>query len=112
MMAAAYVGVEEAPSREEIDRGTGLVLLEFGTNWCPICRALAPYVDQLLAQHPEVKHLKVEDGPGRPLGRSFRVQLWPNLVLLKDGQVVRQLARPTARELKEAFAEFVAPPAA
>jgi len=51
-----------------------------------------------------VRHLKVEDGPGRTLGRSFGVRLWPNFVLLKDGVVVRQLARPGANELKEAFA--------
>ena len=52
-------------------------------------------------------HVKVEDGPGRPLGRSFRVRLWPNLVFLKDGHVVRQLARPAASDLREAFEALV-----
>jgi thioredoxin 1 len=108
-MSADYLGVEEAPSREEVDGGSGLVLLEFGTDWCPICQALAPHVASLVGQHPQVRHVKVEDGPGRKLGRSFRVKLWPNLVFLKDGRMVRQLARPTARELQETFAEFVAP---
>lgn len=105
-MDAPYLGTEQAPTREEIDRGTGLVLLEFGTDWCPICRALAPHVTAQVAKHAQVRHVKVEDGPGRKLGRSFRVKLWPNLVFLKDGQVVRQLVRPTARELEDAFAEF------
>ena len=50
----------------------------------------------LLEQFPQVTHLKVEDGKGRPLGRSFGVKLWPSLVFLKDGQVVQQLARPGA----------------
>ena len=102
-----YLPVEQAPSREEIDRGQGLVLLEFGTSWCPICRALAPYVSRLVEQHPQVRHVKVEDGPGRKLGRSFGVKLWPNLVFLKDGAVVRQLVRPTRGELQETFAQFV-----
>jgi thioredoxin 1 len=106
--AARYLSVEEAPSRADIDRGTGLVLLEFGTSWCPLCRALAPYVAELLEKHPAVRHVKVGDGPGQALGRSFRVRLWPNLVFLKDGVVVRQLARPTARQLQETFAEVVA----
>ncbi|HUL80128.1 MAG TPA: thioredoxin, partial [Vicinamibacteria bacterium] len=44
-----------------------------------------------------------EDGPGRPLGRSFQVRLWPNLVFLRDGRVVRQLARPGHDQLDEAF---------
>jgi thioredoxin 1 len=107
-MSADYLGVDEAPSREDIDSGRGLVLLEFGTDWCPICRALAPLVTGLVSRHPQVRHVKVEDGPGRKLGRSFRVKLWPNLVFLDNGSVVRQLARPTARELQETFETFVA----
>ena len=51
--------------------------------------------------------MKVEDGPGRPLGRSFRVKLWPSFVFLRDGQAVRQLARPSHAELEGAFRELV-----
>jgi thioredoxin 1 len=107
-MASAYIAAEEAPTREEIDHTQGLVLLEFGTDWCGICRALAPEVARLLAQHPQVRHLKVEDGPGQPLGRSFKVKLWPNLVFLRDGVVQRQLVRPSVAELRDAFAALPA----
>jgi thioredoxin 1 len=106
-MATAYAPVEAAPTREEIDRSTGLILLEFGTEWCGICKAIAPRIAAHLARHPAVRHLKVEDGPGRRLGRSFGVKLWPNLVFLRDGQVVRQLARPFEKDLQEAFAALV-----
>jgi len=99
------------PTREEIDAESGLVLLEFGTTWCGICRGLAPRVAQLLDAHPEVRHVKVEDGPGRTLGRSFHVKLWPNLVFLRDGKVVRQLARPSQAALEDAFREIAAEPA-
>lgn len=104
-MVTAYIAPADAPTREEIDRTQGLVLLEFGTDWCGICKALAPHVSALVEKHPQVRHVKVEDGPEQPLGRSFRVKLWPNLVFLKDGVVLRQLVRPTAAELKSAFAE-------
>ena len=93
--------LRSGPTREEIDRTEGAVLLEFGASWCPHCQALAPALAGLLRQYPGVRHIKVEDGPGRPLGRSFRVKLWPNLVFLRDGQVVRQLARPRAEEVRE-----------
>ena len=43
-----------------------------------------------------VPHVKVEDGPGRRLGRSFKVKLWPTLVFLRDGVEVERLARPQA----------------
>jgi thioredoxin 1 len=99
-----YLEPDATPTREEVARMPGLVLLEFGTDWCGFCRAAQPQVERLLGQKPGVRHVKVEDGPGRALGRSFGVRLWPNFVLLKDGAVIRQLARPSANELKEAFA--------
>ena len=108
-MSADYLPLEEAPTREEIDRTRGLVLLEFGTGWCGICRAAAPRIAALLREHPQVRHLKVEDGSGRPLGRSFRVKLWPTLVFLKDGVVVRQVSRPSNAELSEAFGALTKP---
>jgi len=106
-MSTAYLSAEETPTREDVLRMPGLVVLEFGTDWCGICRAAAPRIASLLAKYPQIRHLKVEDGPGRPLGRSFRVKLWPNLVFLKDGQVVSQHARPTNAEMEQAFDELV-----
>lgn len=97
-----YLEPDDSPSREDVEGMSGPVLLEFGTEWCGICRALAPRVAEVLAAHPEIRHVKVEDGPGRSLGRSFGVRLWPNLVFLRDGVVVRQLARPGHREVAEA----------
>ena len=92
----AYASRE--PPRAEIDATAGPALLEFGTSWCGWCRGAQPLVAAALARHADVKHIKVEDGPGRPLGRSFRVKLWPTLVFLRDGQEVERLVRPDAME--------------
>jgi thioredoxin 1 len=55
----------------------------------------------LLERYPEVRHIKVEDGRGKPLGRSFRVKLWPTLVFLKDGTRMAQAARPGPAEVRQ-----------
>lgn len=94
-VSAPYLSPIEAPSRAEVDSLAGAVLLEFGTDWCGHCRAAAPAVAQALAQQPAVRHLRVEDGPGRALGRSFAVTRWPTLVFLADGQERARLVRPT-----------------
>lgn len=91
-----YLAETEAPTRAEVDALPGLTLLEFGTDWCGHCRAAQAPVAEALAQRPEWQHLQVEDGPGRPLGRSFRVKLWPTLLVLRDGQEVARVVRPTA----------------
>ena len=96
----------DEPSRAQLDSLSGDALLEFGAPWCPHCQAIQPWLKETLAQHPEVQHWKIEDGKGRPLGRSFAVKLWPNLVFLRDGQVLQQLARPDRATLLEAFQRF------
>ena len=73
----------------------GLVVLEFGASWCPICQGARPLIDRALAEHPGVRHVWIEDGKGQPLGRSFRVKLWPTLVFLRDGTEVARVVRPT-----------------
>lgn len=82
------------PERADIDALQGTVALEFGTGWCGHCQAAAPLIAAALKDQPGVQHLKVEDGPGRPLGRSFRVKLWPTVIVLKDGQELARVVRP------------------
>ena len=103
-MTREYLSEEKAPTRAEVDAMTGPVLIEFGTAWCGYCQAAQGDIVALLAKNPGVRHVKVEDGPGRRLGRSFRVKLWPSLVFMKDGAVVKQMARPGAAEMREGFA--------
>src|SRR5438874_5981250 len=95
------------PTRTELDAWSGLTLVEFGTDWCGYCLAAQAPIAAALAQHPPLRHLKIEDGPGRPLGRSFRVKLWPTLVFLKDGQEVARLVRPASlAEVREGMAKI------
>jgi len=98
---------EAQPARAEIDALTGATVLEFGTGWCGHCRATDAPLASALQLHAGVPHLRVEDGPGRALGRSFRVKLWPTLIFLKDGQEVARLVRPLdSAEIARALAQI------
>ena len=96
---ADYADVE--PTRAEIDAIAGPLLLEFGAPWCPHCQVVQPTLAELLERFPEVRHIKIYDGKGQPLGRSFRVKLWPNLVFMREGRVVQQLARPSEQDVRD-----------
>jgi thioredoxin 1 len=87
---------ETEPSRAEVDALAGPAVVEFGTPWCGYCRAAQPVIGAALASNPQIRHLKVEDGSGLPLGRSFGVKLWPTFVFLRDGKEVTRLVRPTS----------------
>jgi len=94
--------VPETLTRAQLDALPGATVVEFGTNWCGWCRRAQPLIEQaftghpggLPAGHPAPRLIKVEDGSGFPLGRSFGVKLWPTLVFLRDGVEVAKLVRP------------------
>lgn len=94
------------PARAEVEALPGTTLLEFGAPWCGFCIGAQRALEDVLAQRPGVRHLKVEDGRGRPLGRAFRVKLWPTLVLLHDGVEVARAVRPAgAPEIRALLAQ-------
>ena len=84
----------ETVSRRDIDQFQGAVIVDFGTNWCGHCQRAQPLISAAFASHAGLRHLKVEDGSGRLLGRSFSVRLWPTLIFLRDGVELTRLIRP------------------
>lgn len=110
VMAFDPVYHEETLSRDELNRIPGAVLVEFGANWCGICRGFTPILEELFTEYPDLRHIRVEDGRGKPLGRSFRVKLWPTLVFMRDGNVVRQIARPGRQETMEGLMAIASEP--
>lgn len=97
------------PSRASIDALAGPTLLEFGSSWCGHCRAARPLIAAALQAHPGVRHVKVEDGSGQPLGRSYGVKLWPTLVFLADGREAERLVRPRDAGAINKALELIAP---
>ena len=94
-MAMASTFTKPEPARADIDQLAGSVVLEFGTSWCGHCIAAQAPLAQAFEDYPGVNHIKVEDGRGLALGRSFRVKLWPTLVFLQDGREMARLVRPS-----------------
>jgi thioredoxin 1 len=103
-MSAPY---EAEPPQDAVEKLPGPAVIEFGTNWCGYCKAAQPLIEAAFAGHENVRHIKVEDGKGRPLGRAYRVTLWPTLIFLRDGAEIARVVRPTdSRVISESLAKI------
>lgn len=73
------------------------VLLDFWASWCGPCRMVSPIVDEIAAEHPEVKVCKVNVDEQPELASAFQVMSIPSLLVMNEGKVVRRSAGAKAK---------------
>ncbi len=86
----------------EVKNNGKTVLLDFYADWCGPCQMVAPIVEQIAAENPQYLVGKVNVDEQVKLAQEFGVYSIPTMVVLKNGEVVRQVsgARPKAQILK------------
>ena len=72
----------------ELMAGNKPVLLDFYADWCGPCRMLAPIVEEIAAEHPEIVVGKVNVDEEGALAQRFGIVSIPFVALLKNGELV------------------------
>ncbi len=67
------------------------VLIDFWATWCGPCKMIAPIVEEVANDHPEIKVVKVNVDDAGDLAAAFGIVSIPTLVLVKDGKAVNQV---------------------
>ena len=66
------------------------MLLDFWANWCGPCTSLSPIIDEISAEHSEIKVCKVNIDEEQELASHFGIMSVPTLLVIKDCEVVNQ----------------------
>ena len=74
--------------KSEVEEHEGLVVIDLWAEWCGPCRMLAPVIDELEGENPEVKFAKINVDNERELAMAFKVQSIPFIALVKDNTLL------------------------
>ena len=66
------------------------VLVDFWASWCGPCKMVAPVVEQIADEHPEIKVCKVNVDEEMELAQQYRVMSIPTLMVFKNGEITNQ----------------------
>lgn len=77
---------------ENAVRRTGVTLVDFGTTWCPPCKALLPVIETLAGEYGDrVSVVKVDTDDSPETASSFGVMANPTVIVFNDGEPVEKL---------------------
>jgi thioredoxin 1 len=66
------------------------VLVDFWATWCGPCRMIAPVLEEVAKERPDVTVCKVDVDEERELALEYGVSSIPTLLVFRDGKVVNQ----------------------
>ena len=86
----AIIHANETSFKEHVLDAKGTVLVDFWASWCGPCRMLAPVLEEVAAERPDVKVCKVNVDEEQELAISYGVSSIPTLLVFKNGQLVNK----------------------
>jgi len=92
MAQAGTLQLTEANFDETLAQQQGLVIVDFWAEWCGPCRAIAPVLDQLVAESAgniTLAKVNVDENPG--LAARYGIRSIPTMLLMKQGKVADQV---------------------
>lgn len=90
------MNINKSNFQSEVMNSEREVLLDFWAPWCGPCRMVAPVLEEIAAERPDIKVGKVNVDEQPELANQFGVMSIPTLVVIKNGKITSQAvgARP------------------
>jgi thioredoxin 1 len=94
--------VTDATFADEVEKASGLVLIDFWAVWCGPCRMVAPIVEQLATEYEgQLKVLKLDVDSNMQTSARFNIRSIPSLMFFRDGKPVETVVGAVPRQYLE-----------
>lgn len=65
-----------------------VVVIDFWATWCGPCKRMAPVVEEVAKDYPDVKVCKVNVDEEPELSNAFKIVSIPTIVVIKNGEII------------------------
>ena len=90
----------------EVLNANGVVVVDFGANWCGPCKSLVPILDEVVEEDPNKKIVKVDIDEQEELAAQYKIMSVPTLLVFKNGEIVdKSIGLIQKQEVKLLFAK-------
>ncbi|WDE06493.1 thioredoxin [Thalassomonas viridans] len=86
--AVAVKEVTAGEFEQEVNQYKGKVLVDFYAPWCQPCKMIAPVVEQIAGEKPDLKVVKVDADNAQELMVKYGIRGIPTLLLIENGEVL------------------------
>jgi thioredoxin 1 len=104
-MAGTLNDVTDSNFQAEVIEADQPVLVDFWAPWCGPCRVVAPVLEEIAAERPDLKIVKLNVDENQQTAANFQVLSIPTLILFKHGQVAKKVVGAYPKRKLEAELE-------
>jgi thioredoxin 1 len=97
--------VTDADFQAEVLESEQPVLVDFWAPWCGPCRVVAPVLEEIAGERPELKLVKVNIDENQQTAMNFQILAIPTMVLFRNGQEAKRIQGAMPKKRLEAELE-------
>ena len=106
-MAGTLQDVSDANFQAEVIESETPVLVDFWASWCGPCRVVAPVLEEIAAERPDLRIVKLNVDDNQQTAAAFDVLSIPTMILFKNGQAAKKIVGAYPKRKLEAEIEPV-----
>ena len=104
------IQVTDSDFETQVEKHSGLAVVDFWATWCGPCRLIAPILDQLSVEYQgKAKVAKLDVDANVRTASRFNVRSIPTILFFKNGKLVDQVVGAVPKpQLEQKFKQHAA----
>src|ERR1700739_405320 len=90
-MAGTLSEVTDTNFTAEVIESEGPVLVDFWAPWCGPCRVVAPVLEEIASERPELRIVKLNVDENQQTAAQYQVLSIPTMILFKNGSPAKTI---------------------